>query len=147
MIHRHRLNDLASNAIGSNDKRSKTRQRVKRQRVKKCDKRAKFHLDYFWFIWTIFMFTLTSSRCARPLSLYNLTCFLSLFILPEGVQCTGNNSNFCSSFMPKNSENKISKTTSQTEIFTVRQKLLMHSKIKLYTIFVTVLDREKVRWL
>ena len=35
-------NDIGSNGIGSNDKRSKTRQRVK------CEKRTKFHLDYFW---------------------------------------------------------------------------------------------------
>ena len=33
--------------IGSNDKRSKTRQRVKRHRVKKCDKRTKCNLDNF----------------------------------------------------------------------------------------------------
>ena len=39
---------------------------VKRHRVKKCDKRAKFHFDYFWLIWTIFMFIWTISSSARP---------------------------------------------------------------------------------
>ena len=45
---------------------------------KKSDKRAKFHLDYFWLIWTIFMFIKTSSRSGRP---RNNTYFYAMFML------------------------------------------------------------------
>ena len=50
--------DIASNDLGSNDKRSNTRQRVKRRRVKNYDKRAKFHLDNFWFTFKLFLCSL-----------------------------------------------------------------------------------------
>ena len=64
-------NDIGLDDQGSNDKRtrSKTQQREEQHRVKKCDKRAKFHLDYFWLFWTILMFIRNRSRSARYPSL------------------------------------------------------------------------------
>ena len=66
-IHRHKVKRHRVKRQMAKKQQKVKRQKVKRHRVKNYDKRAKFHLDCFWLIWTTFLFIRTSSAALGPL--------------------------------------------------------------------------------